>query len=451
MTKRRLVIALFFIFLPVLTLTAKPHMSKETKACIKCHNEKNIHIVQIKEWEKSSHAKKGTGCFECHQAKKGEPDAWDHEGYTISTIVSPFDCAKCHRREFEEFDRSHHSKAGEILGSLDNYLGEVVQGEGASVQGCAYCHGSVVKMDKDKPGKMDPMTWPNLGIGRLNPDGSKGSCSACHAKHAFSLEVARSPDSCGKCHMGPDHPQKEIFEESKHGIIYKAHLSKMKLDSKKWILGKEYTQAPNCVTCHMGAAKNIHRTHDLGERISMDLRSPISKPKEDQQKKMAEMKKVCANCHGPEWYNNFYKQFYATVDGYENRFGKTSAAIINSLLEEGKLTKTPFDEEIEWVYFELWHHEGRRLRHGAAMMGPDFVQWHGFYEVAQHFYFKFIPKAEKLAGEKTKKLIAGIMSRPEHRWMKGYTPGNLRIQEAAYKEWAKMREAALAERKNTKN
>ena len=28
---------------------------------------------------------------------------------------------------------------------------------------------------------MDPKTWPNTGIGRINPDGSEGSCSACHS------------------------------------------------------------------------------------------------------------------------------------------------------------------------------------------------------------------------------------------------------------------------------
>ena len=37
----------------------------------------------------------------------------------------------------------------------------------------------------------------------------------------------------------------------------------------------------------------------------------------------------------------------------------------------GKLTPTPFDERLEWDYFELWHHQGRRARMGAAMMGPD--------------------------------------------------------------------------------
>jgi len=35
-------------------------------------------------------------------------------------------------------------------------------------------------------GKFDPATWPNTGIGRVNPDGSAGSCSACHTRHRFS-------------------------------------------------------------------------------------------------------------------------------------------------------------------------------------------------------------------------------------------------------------------------
>ena len=33
------------------------------------------------------------------------------------------------------------------------------------------------------------------------------------------------------------------------------------------------------------------------------------------------------------------------------------------------ITPANFDEEIEWTWFYLWHHEGRRARHGAAMRG----------------------------------------------------------------------------------
>jgi hydroxylamine dehydrogenase len=69
----------------------------------------------------------------------------------------------------------------------------------------------------------------------------------------------------------------------------------------------------------------------------------------------------------------------------------------------------------QWVYFELWHHQGRRARMGAAMMGPDYVQWHGFYEVAQTFYTEFLPEAERLLPGVT----AEARAMDEHRWLEG--------------------------------
>ena len=39
------------------------------------------------------------------------------------------------------------------------------------------------------------------------------------------------------------------------------------------------------------------------------------------------------------------------------------------------------DEKLEVDMYELWHHEGRRARFGAAMMAPDYAWWHGFYEL----------------------------------------------------------------------
>jgi len=416
-------------------------VSKPSAECIRCHEEENIQRSQIAEWRHSAHARKGVGCFECHKAAQGEPDAWEHEGTLISTIVSPFDCGACHTKEFTEFDRSHHAKAGEILGSLDNFLGEVVEGPGASVQGCQYCHGSLVKVIA--PGKLDPATWPNAGVGRLNPDGSKGSCSTCHSKHSFSLKVARSPEACGRCHMGPDHPQKEIYEESKHGVIYAAHKGEMDLGASSFILGEDYTQAPNCVTCHMGSSLYSHGTHDLGERISWQLRTPVSKPMENAETKREEMQRVCRNCHGPEWYGNFYTQYDATVNLYNDSFGKPATEIMNVLNTSGALTKDPFDEEIEWVYFELWHHEVRRARHGAAMMGPDYVQWHGFYEIAQHFYFKFIPLARSLGAGQA---VDSLLAQPEHAWISGIAPQGVRLQEAAFEQWGKVRKDALTKR-----
>jgi hypothetical protein len=54
---------------------------------------------------------------------------------------------------------------------------------------------------------------------------------------------------------------------------------------------------------------------------------------------------------------------------------------MKGLRDEGLLTPKPFDEPLEYVYFDLWHYFGRTAKHGAFMGGADFVQWHGFYEL----------------------------------------------------------------------
>jgi hydroxylamine dehydrogenase len=92
---------------------------------------------------------------------------------------------------------------------------------------------------------------------------------------------------------------------------------------------------------------------------------------------------------------------------------------------EGKnITPDPFDDKIEWTFYLLWHHEGRRARMGVSMQGPDYTQWHGFFEVAQRFYFELIPEARVLGHDDTEitKVIDEILDRPEHAWRKGLSP-----------------------------
>ena len=130
-------------------------VTRENSKCVTCHRVKSPGIVG--QWEISEHAASGIGCMECHEAVAGDADAYEHEGSLISTIVSPVDCAECHPQETAEFDASHHAKGGEILGSLDNVLAEVVEGfvrfdadgnrvqaSAAAVSGCLQCHGSEV-------------------------------------------------------------------------------------------------------------------------------------------------------------------------------------------------------------------------------------------------------------------------------------------------------------------
>jgi hypothetical protein len=251
--------------------------------------------------------------------------------------------------------------------------------------------------------------------------------------------------------MGPDHPQKEIFEESKHGVAFRDLKDHMRLDSERWVLGEDYTQAPTCATCHMSAHTRNGRkiTHDPGERISWTNRPPVSLVMDtdanhqvvketDPEKRRAlvvdtadakrsRMKDVCLHCHTEDYVSAFYKQYDDLVILYNEKFAKPGQAIMAALRGRGLITEKEFDEEIEWTWFYLWHHEGRRARMGASMMGPDYTHWHGMYEVAERFYMELVPQAREItrhAAESGKtdeagavnKVIDEILLRPEHEW-----------------------------------
>ncbi len=344
------------------------------------------------------------------------------------------------------------------MGSLDNVLAEVVEGnqgfktqgfpEGisaAAVNGCWQCHGSQVKVLDD--GTLDPATWPNTGIGRINPDGSEGSCTACHQRHRFSAALARQPENCGKCHMGPDHPQIEIYQESKHGIAYNAHREEMNLDSPKWIVGEDYSAAPTCATCHMSATRDMPVTHNVGLRIKWNNRPVLSIQSHETDKKWGlssasitgdmrknNMKKVCLSCHNENFADNFYLQYEALIDLYTEKYAipgqklyEKATAVLKDVKGE---TYAAFAQMIDYTWFELWHHEGRRARHAASMQGPDYTHWHGTYEIAKHWYGKFIPELVEVielgkknnVGQPVKELedlLFEVINDPNHRWSIG--------------------------------
>jgi hypothetical protein len=404
-----------------------PTLSAETQTCLGCHS--STMPATVAQWQDSKHYENSVGCYECHQADESDPDAMNHMGMTIAVIVSPLDCAKCHQGEVDQFMASHHASATQFTGSLDNYLGEIVEGSAAAVQGCQQCHGSTVKVLED--GSLDASTWPNTGMGRINPDGSNGACTACHARHSFSKAQARRPENCGKCHMGPDHPQIEIYNESKHGIQFYAHVDDMNLESDHWVVGEDYYSAPTCATCHMSATRDLPVTHDVGDRISWTLRPPISTKLENWEQRREDMLNVCTACHNPQFTENFFTQYDAAVELYNTKFAEPGVELMAYLKDNGMITASPFDDHIEWVWFEIWHHEGRRARHGASMMGPDYTQWHGFYEVAKHFYFEFLPMARELGADEK---VDEILSRPEHAWTQGLSPEQIQMQIEFYRE-----------------
>ena len=442
-------VAAFCLVFPVEVAAVKVDASKVSwdspkgKKCKSCHRKETPGLWN--EWHEGAHGKADVNCYDCHQADKDDVDHIKHKGFDIAVIVSPSDCARCHETEVNQFKGSHHSKAVAILDGIDNFLGKEIVGATAVDTGCIVCHGSTVKIED---GELDPATWPNTGIGRVNPDGSIGSCTACHTRHRFSKAQARQPTTCGRCHSGDHQPQLESYNSSKHGMLFAADREKMNLESDQWIVGKDYYDAPTCTTCHMGQVKGVagdlEVTHDVGERLSWNLRGEVSQKEalviyengdreswpedgdEDVPEEGDEVEKdgktrtvaqvlgvearrermtlVCINCHSEIYVKAFYNQLDSLVELYNEKFAKPGLAIMTDLKERGLLTWQDFDENLEWIWYELWRKAGRNARSGIAMTATaEYTWWQGMYEVAKRFYNDFLPEVERIAGDQVYK------------------------------------------------
>ncbi len=413
----------------------------EATACIECHRATTAGTFA--DWAKSRHANANITCLDCHLVQPGDQDiAQKHDQYygrsdmpygeakykvPIASIVTPKDCSRCHPDEAIQYSRSKHANTIEIIWKIDPWLNKGMNSDNERKTGCFNCHGTVVTIDEN--GVIDPATWPNAGVGRLNVDGSKGSCTSCHTRHRFSVAEARMPEACDQCHLGPDHPQIEIYEESKHGTLYHAFKSEYNFNAAggTWTAGVDY-RAPTCAGCHMSGSGKVLTSHDVTERLSWETQAPLTvRPsdfqafpaKTDWQVEREKMKNICRQCHGNSWIDDFYDGFDKAVQEYNEVYFKPAKAKLDELYEKGVLDNTKFfDEHLEVQFYELWHHEGRRARMGAMMMAPDYAWWHGFYECKNRFN-QYMEEANHLIETSQKAFIypdfpnaTGITKRP---------------------------------------
>ncbi|MFH1489747.1 MAG: hydroxylamine oxidoreductase, partial [Pseudomonadota bacterium] len=118
------------------------------------------------------------------------------------------------------------------------------------------------------------------------------------------------------------------------------------------------------------------------------------------------MKEVCMQCHGKTWVDAHFVKLDRVIKEYNEVYFKPATAVLDELYKKGLLDKTKFfDERLEVEYYELWHHEGRRARMGAAMMAPDYSWWHGFYECKKRFV-NFMEEARDLMEHNKKAYVA---------------------------------------------
>src|SRR5579871_3376673 len=362
-----------------------------TGKCAECHSQVTPAVVH--EFEMSRHAQSGkVNCLDCHQAKTGQ-ETLDHNGFIIAKHLTAQNCSQCHRSEYDQYLRSRHAAPSwAAVGGPGDFTAEqvafsekyhpgwvkraanplvAIEGPEAVNKGCYQCH----------------------DVGKPNNDGTIGSCTKCHARHVASVELARSPRTCGQCHMGPDHSQIEIYEESKHGVLFASQKDHFNLSPPGAKLTTGDMPVPTCATCHMGGIEGIGSTHDTTERLSYYLFAPVSELRPNAQLGQARMQEVCLKCHTRPKIEEFYRNAEAVI-ATTNRRVSESQALMKQLYDQKLLTAKPFDERIEFLAFDLWHYYGRTAKHGAFMGGADFVQWHGYYEMVNK-----IAEIKQTAGE----------------------------------------------------
>ena len=348
--------------------------------CVVCHRQSTPGIVE--QYGQSTMAAAEVGCRDCHEVASDYPGAVEHEGTFVLNQPTPARCERCHSSEVAQFNQSRHS--------LPAYV---------AMTGTAGLSADHVAMYQAIPeGSFAPDKMRNAlfaiegpeitrfaceschNVGRPQPDGSVGECQQCHLRHTFSLEQARKPETCNACHIGPDHPQWEIYEESPHGIAYHTGGDDWNWEAEAGTLTVNDFPAPTCATCHFSGFGSSGTTHDAGDRLTWYLFAPISERRPSWQDNRTRMQAVCRECHNQAFLDDFYADADTATEAV-NDLVRESDAIMAPVKAAGLLSEAPFDEPIDYTYFEAWHHWGRTAKFGTWMQGPDYTQWHGVYEV----------------------------------------------------------------------
>ncbi len=343
--------------------------------CLSCHDGKadlkgGGDPGMVEQWRRSVHFARGVTCQSCHGTNHEEMIKAKGE-------VSAGVCGSCHAKAVEEFAKQGHAIAATMAETNAKFL---AQSPAMQRQGCMGCH----------------------AIGRKFADGSVGKCNYCHTGHLFSAEQARQPEACITCHVGPDHPQNEAYEESKHGIAYAAT--------------RDVRQAPTCATCHMPSG-----THDVTRGITLggvafggalegeESRLPMKKlSRAEFDLKRNEMLQICTSCHA----TSFARESLADADAIKrqtDRMVDRAAEIVEAVHRAGALQPRPEERApnpvegailvmgthqlyentspLEQRFFEMASFHAPTAWKGAYHSSPDHTHWLGNMKVKESLIY----------------------------------------------------------------
>lgn len=355
-------------------------LANSTDNCVKCHKQASPGIIA--QYGASSMAEAKVSCQNCHEVAANYPGAVAHEGTYVLQSPSTAMCQTCHPAEVAQLNQSRHGIPAWTAVVGTEGLSESVMAVYQSIPEGSYApdksRNAIAALEGEDVTRFACETCHQ--IGKPAADDSIGQCQSCHLRHEFSLEQVRKPETCNACHIGPDHPQWEIYQESAHGIAYQTSGDTWNWDVEPGTATVEDFPAPTCATCHLSAFGGTATTHDVGDRLSWYLFAPISERRPVWEENKTRMTTVCLECHN----QNFVDALYTDADKATmsvNASVKESDVMMKSFKDAGLITADPFDQPIDFTYFELWHHWGRTAKFGTWMQGADYTQWHGAYEL----------------------------------------------------------------------
>jgi hydroxylamine dehydrogenase len=377
-----LLLALRLTAQPVETSNATPPdvLANSNDRCVTSHRQASPGITQ--QYGHSTMAAAKVTCSNCHEVAANYPGSVEHQGTYVMRSPSPAMCQQCHQAEVAQFNQSRHALPAWVA---VNGVQPLTPAQMAQYQAIPEGQFSPSKARHD----IAVLEGPEItkfacnachSVGQPAADGSVGQCQKCHLRHEFSLPQVRKPETCNACHIGPDHPQWEIYQESAHGIAYATGGEHWNWDADPGTLTVKDMPAPTCATCHISDFGGTATTHDVGERLTWFLFSPVSVRRPAWQDNKVRMQTVCLECHNRQFVDTFYADADKATDAV-NAFVKQGQDITKPLYDQKILSSKPFDDPLKFTEFELWHHWGRTAKFGTWMSGPDYTQWHGAYEM----------------------------------------------------------------------
>lgn len=367
-------------------------------SCVECHTRITPGVVM--DWQLSKHSRNEVGCSTCHGDRHTSM-----ADVANARPALPETCASCHDTQVDQFKKGKHALAWGAMKAMPTlHWQPMAQIEG--LKGCGGCHRVGLKTE----GEVQGLIEKGSGFGA-------SSCDVCHTRHVFSVDEAKSPQACRTCHMGPDHPQWEMYSSSKHGVRFLLKQNRML---------PEDVAAPTCQSCHLLEGNHANRTAwgYLALRLpnsddqqwakdrstimqALGILDPAGNPtprwavieaseflrttNEDWQEEREKNLKTCNDCHSV----NFARAELEKGDQMIREADKVMAEairIVVDLYKDNVLKKPdnytyPFPDllamndaptVIEQKLFSMFHEYRMRTFQGAFHCNPDYTFWYGW-------------------------------------------------------------------------